>query len=329
MDELRFDALIRGFTHVASRRRHVGLLLAIPALSGLLPRLESPSSLARDRRRRRKKRHGSRQRRNESHRQRRQACKPRSRARVCTGTCGPVKSQHTCGKTFDCGACDCVARCAVCHVCQPGTSTPGTCILDVAMVGESCSGSGQICQANGICSCNETSCPDSAPICTDGSCVGCSADSPCPSGKCCRQDGTCAVACPNCQTCDDGMCQPDFSLEHTCDGPCADGQWCNSGSCASIVETVRLPDCQSLCGASTMVCGHEVTCPACYLCIDQTGCGGTNTLQDGPVGPGQYCGFSDGFLPCATTADCADDAPFMYCTNNVSDYQFCARLCPY
>ncbi|MFT4041253.1 MAG: hypothetical protein QM692_23935 [Thermomicrobiales bacterium] len=197
----------------------------------------------------------------------------------------------------------------------------------VKQTGASCGGGnvccGQTCQQ----CCDYEDCSGVTPICESGTCVACSASNPCPAGECCQANGSCVAYCPACQTCSAGLCVADTSLYHTCDGPCPSGTWCNAGVCASIASTVKIPDCQSLCGGDTTVCGETVTCPSCALCITQTGCGFAD-LQNGPAGPGLYCSFSTGDFACTDNASCAQHAPFSYCRSN-PDFRFCARICPY
>jgi hypothetical protein len=193
-------------------------------------------------------------------------------------------------------------------------------------VGDACGGPGQVCQADGACSCSTATCANPTPVCAAGACVACSSTNPCPSGQCCTQDGTCVPFCPTCQTCDGGLCVADTSLYHTCASPCRSGEWCDAGACASISDTVRLPDCHSQCAVSMEVCGQMVACPACTECANQTGCF-SNALLDGPLGPGTYCSVSD-IVRCSTNADCTAHAPAIYCTNQVGG-GFCAAICPF
>lgn len=180
----------------------------------------------------------------------------------------------------------------------------------------------------GPCGCDADSCANPTPICAGGSCVPCSPSQPCPAGSCCQGDGACVATCPDCQICIDGLCGADGSQQHTCDGPCPLGEWCDAGACASIQATVTFPDCQSLCSGSTDICGQTVTCPDCSLCFTQTGCS-MNLLPNGPVGSGTYCSSNDALVTCKSDADCATQAPFSYCNDSQSVSDFCTRLCPY
>lgn len=333
MDLPCFDALARLLFGTTSRRRLFGALVAVPVLAVA----DGDEGAAKDRRRRRKARHkdhrdkaaGQRRR-----QRRRSRCRPRSRVVICADRCGPVTSRQTCGLTVDCGSCSCEAPCGVCLICQPGADAPGRCVADPGQTAEACGEAGQRCQADGRCACDAESCANPAPVCAGGACRACSVDHPCPAGQCCQADGTCGAVCPACQTCEAGQCVEDGALRHACAGPCANGEWCDAGSCAPMAETVRLPDCQGLCGASTEVCGQTVTCPSCDLCSDQTGCN-ANAFKDGPHGPGNYCSWSAGYLTCSTNSECRAYGPDAigisrpYCINGrngAADH--CAAICP-
>lgn len=355
MDARYFDALTQGLSRANSRRRLLGLLAALPLLGGLLGALDGTGSLAKERRRRRKQRRARRKGKRVSQRHRHAACTPQSRARVCAGKCGPVRGKQTCGKTVDCGSCDCPTPCGECFVCQSSPNAFGTCVIDAAQAGDACGSDGHVCQADGACACDSGSCANPTPICQDGTCVACSGDGhclsatsgttpicaagscvacsqsqPCPAGQCCQADGSCGTGCPVCQRCEGGLCAPDPSLQHSCSGPCPAGEWCDAGACASIQATVTIPDCQSLCGSSTEVCGMTVTCPDCTQCNRQTGCG-YNGFQAGPLGPGLYCSLTQ-TTPCASNDDCPGGGPaaFQYCANgSVAGSLRCARTCPF
>ena len=313
MDLHRFAALSRVRAGSDTRRR---LLAALPLLGGLLALAEMEDALAKDRRRRRKLRHKRRK----GNRKRKHGCRPRGKGKVCAGRCGPVKSRQTCGKTVDCGSCACPAPCDECFICQSGPNTPGACVPDPEQAGEPCGRAGQVCQADGACACSAGTCANPTPVCVDGVCSVCSATTPCPPTACCQGDGTCK-ACPACQVCDSGACVPDASLQHTCGGPCPGGEWCDGGACAAIQATVTLPDCHSLCGGATTICGQSVTCPACDECISRLNCT-YNDLLDGPVGAGSYCSVTNFSLTCTTNDNCVS-APFFYC----SDDHKCVRIC--
>jgi hypothetical protein len=327
MDLDRLDVLARSFASAGSRRSLLGLLAAVPVVGGLLTSRETEDAEAKDRRRRRKQRHKRRKspgtRKHEKHTK---PCKAESVAQSCAGKCGAVT--NTCKHAVDCGSCACDPACDDCFTCQDGPNTPGTCVIDPLKQGQACGDPGQVCQSDGRCACDAGSCDSARPVCAGGACVSCSATHPCPTGQCCATDGSCVAVCPTCQICDQGLCIPDAALDHTCDGPCSDGAWCNAGACASIVETVRIPHCQSRCGDGAVVCGLSVTCPGCDRCLEQTGCS-SNFLQDGPSGIGNYCGLRSGAV-CTSNTTCTAHAPFDFCTNySDGGPNNCVRLCPY
>jgi hypothetical protein len=225
MDVHRFDALTRLLTAV-TRRGLLSFLATLPVLGGLLALLAPDDAEARGRRRRRKKphKHGKG---NGRHRKGKRKCVATSRAKVCAGTCGPVKNK--CKKTIACGSCDCAPTCEICLTCQAGPNTPGTCVVDPLQQGETCGDPGQLCQTDGACACDGTSCSNPSPVCVEGSCATCSASAPCPEG-CCAGDGTCQPGTA------DGVCGPiggacaPCPVDTVCwDGACVCGDVCADG----------------------------------------------------------------------------------------------------
>lgn len=301
MDLHRFAALSRVLSGSDTRRR---LLTTLPLLGGLLALAGVEDTLARERRHRRKRRH--KRRKNPGNRK--HGCRPKGKGTICAGTCGPIKSRQTCGKTIDCGSCDCPTPCGACFICQSGPNTTGTCVPDPAQVGEPCGNAGQFCQDDGICACSADTCANPTPLCMGGTCVPC----------------TDSAQCPDCQACVGGACLADAALQHTCAGPCPSGEWCDAGACASIQATVTILDCQSLCDGQLDICGESITCPTCDDCDQETGCG-VNLLAAGPAGAGFYCSLSNGSYGCSTDADCASATPYDDCNS----HGFCTRICPF
>ena len=213
--------------------------------------------------------------------------------------------------------------------CQPRSCPAG---LDCGTVDDGCGG--QVRCGPQTCTqpanpCQQTTCQ--ANVCITGprhDGASCDGGNVCCAGTC--QQCCDASDCSPCSACTAGACVAITSLYHTCDGPCPTGQWCDAGVCASIADTVRLPDCQSLCSASTEVCGQMVTCPNCNRCDSQTGCG-VNYLFDGSLGAGYYCSRTQTTPQVCneTNADCASAAPYSYCADAISQPGFCARICPY
>ena len=195
MDARHFDALVSRLAISNSRRRllaMLAMLAAPPILGRLLGSLDPAETAAKDRRRRRRQRHKKRK----SPGGRKKGCRPKSKATICAGSCGPVKSRQTCGKTINCGSCACTPACDACFTCQEGPNTPGTCVVDPALQGETCGLPGQVCQSNGSCGCNTASCPAETPFCVDGVCGRCTAHAQCGAATICV-DGICH-ACDVC-----------------------------------------------------------------------------------------------------------------------------------
>ncbi len=193
METSRFDSLVRALGEGGATRRTLTGLIG-GALLAALP-------LASEAKKRKK-------------------CKRKSLAKICAGTCGPVKNRKTCKKTVDCGSCACSPACGVCFTCKDGPNTPGTCIVDAAQQGEACGSNGKVCQPDGTCACIPlTQCPagkdcgtvpdgcggvvhcqflcaNPTPICTDNICKACTSSDQCVSGEMC-ESGSC-VACDVC-----------------------------------------------------------------------------------------------------------------------------------
>jgi hypothetical protein len=153
MDATRFDQIARSLTTAKSRRGMLAVLLALPLLIGLA---DADDANAQGRRRRRKKAHKHGRPRPHGKRKN-HPCKPTSLAETCASACGAVK--NACGKTVDCGSCDCDPPCGICFSCQGEPGAPGTCVPEAA--GSSCGNpttcdSGQLilgpmCDGSGTC----------------------------------------------------------------------------------------------------------------------------------------------------------------------------------
>lgn len=314
MDARHFDTLARVLTTPEPRRRLLGLLATLPLLGSLLGWLAPEQSAAKDRRRRRKGRHKQKQGKAQGKRQRQQrkrACKPKGKAVVCAGQCGPVKSRQTCGKTVDCGSCACPTPCGACFTCQAGPNTPGACVPDPEQVGEPCGSPGQVCASDGACACTAASCPACEECGGDGVCTGCSG--------CCDGE-TCVAACPGC--CDtSGTCQAgdsDTACGQTggvclrCTEPetCGGGQeagvcGCTPTTCAAAGKDCgQIPDgCGAMlacgsCGGDTPICISNV----CTACTSHAQCGADAVCCDGACFSGVCCG--DGQCDDPVAPDC-------------------------
>ncbi len=320
MDARRFDALARILSTPNTRRRLLGLLAAVPLLGGLPGWLDPEESAAKDRRRRRKGRHKTRQdkAKGKRKRQKRQrACKPLGKAAVCAGTCGPVTSRQTCGKSIDCGSCACNPACDPCHTCQDGPNTPGACVPDPAQVGDPCGAPGQVCASDGTCTCTATSCTDCEECGGDGVCTGCSG---------CCDAGACVATCPQCTICDDKQCLP---CPGCCDGSgaCQDGD--RNAACGPNGGVCEICTAPQACGGggNAGVCGcTATTCAAegkdcgqiddgCGVMLDCGSCGGSTPICINNVctactshdqcGAGKICNAGS-CTACTVTCDAAD-----------------------
>ncbi|MDQ2652517.1 MAG: hypothetical protein M3Z20_05660 [Chloroflexota bacterium] len=295
MDAHHFDHLTRALTSAGSRRGLLGLLATVPLLGGLLAFLAPEETAAKDRRRRRKQRHKKRKDKSKGKPKRngKQGCKPKKKATVCAGKCGAVKSRQTCGKTVDCGSCNCSPACTECFTCQGNAGAPGTCVPQAgAPCGEAatcmdgvlqprgaCDGSG-VCQPAGPVSCTPnlhcagnacaSSCSDDLDC--DGVCCG----GACYAGICCEDDDCDAPGAPDCvghqcvcggngdtpcdvgeTCCEDGCFDLQTSTAHcgTCGNACGEGQVCQDGFCGVACGG-------DFCPATTEICVNDV----CQLC---------------------------------------------------------------
>jgi hypothetical protein len=178
LDSRHFDALARVLSTADSRRRMVAALAALPIVGGLLEILGPDEVEGKGRRKRRKKahKHGTRK------KQKQPTCTPESRATTCAGKCGTVTDN--CQQGVDCGSCVCDPPCGICQTCDAQT---GQCVPDPQQKGDACGGMGQLCQADGACSCDDTSCP----VC-----------------RSCHRSGECTNPCRSAGCCDGTTCQP-------------------------------------------------------------------------------------------------------------------------
>jgi hypothetical protein len=157
-------------------------------------------------------------------------CVPESPVQTCAGQCGPVA--NTCGQEIDCGSCVCDPPCDVCLTCD---ETTGSCVPNAQLVGEEC-GDGQVCEADGDCACDETSCGTCRFCQEGGTCANVEDGNACAVGVCCG--GVCEECCaradcatPTCQACDEGTCVVDEgAIGDVCDD---EGHVCQAnGACA-------------------------------------------------------------------------------------------------
>lgn len=187
MDRDHLDTLARCCASAGSRRSLLGLLAAVPVIGGLAGSRSPEETVAKERRRRRKQRHKRRKDPGDGKRgKHKKRCQPRSVAETCAGQCGSVS--NTCQQTVECGSCACSPACGVCFTCQegPGPNAPGSCVVDPAQQGETCGEPGQVCQPDGRCRCNDTSCAACETCLADGHC-----SAPCAGSGCCDGAGAC------------------------------------------------------------------------------------------------------------------------------------------
>lgn len=293
MDLNRLDAVARSLAGAGSRRKLLGLLAGIPAAAGLLDLLSPDDTEAKERRRRRKQRH--KKRRNPGNRKK--GCKPASRAKVCTGRCGPVQSRQTCGKTVDCGSCDCNPACEDCFICQGNTGAPGTCVPQEA---------GTLCGTEAICE-NGTLQPqgscDGFGVCEPASPVSCAPYIGCDGNACatsCSDDSECVAE----SFCESGQCVGDRDNGEQCDhggqcisGHCVEHLCCNTdcaGECLACdlagTKGICTPLTGTACGEPGQVCQDDGTC-ACEAgsCASGQRCLGTTCACDSVSCPGGCC----------------------------------------
>jgi hypothetical protein len=248
----RFDHLARVLAGAGTRRHLLGALAGAPVLGGLLAVLDPEEAEAKKRRRRRKKRRRKRKGKADDKRQRKQdrrACKPRPQDVVCAGRCGSVKNKQTCGKTVDCGSCDCDPPCSECFTCQGNGDAPGTC---VPQAGAPC-GPGQTCQ-NGVLQPQGT-CDGS------GSCVAADPVSCAPYLLC---DGsTCASTCAANDECTDLCC--DGACQECCaDADCGSNALCVDGVCHAC--DVTCDDDPGACGEALQAALEDESLTTIYVC---------------------------------------------------------------
>jgi hypothetical protein len=126
MDATHLDRLARSLARSGPRRAMFGILATLPLLGG---QADAGEANAQGRRKRRKKAHKhGRPRPHGKHKK--QACRSSSLAETCAGACGAVK--NACGKTVNCGSCDCEPTCDACFACQGEPGAPGACVPEAA-----------------------------------------------------------------------------------------------------------------------------------------------------------------------------------------------------
>ena len=239
MDSSRFDLLARALGDAGTDRRTLTGLLGGAFLSALPIATE-----ARKERRRRKHRDDARQHDHgadvdseKKKKKKKKKCKPDSTAVTCAGKCGSVT--NNCKQTVNCGSCACSPACGACFTCQASANTPGTCVVDPQKVGQSCGGSGQVCQANGDCLCSDSACSNPTPVCGQEVCEVCTNDAQCQTAG--KGDICCNGSCFSGDCCDNSDCtDPTRAIctEHVCSpctstSQCGNKEICDNGGCQS------------------------------------------------------------------------------------------------
>jgi len=273
MDEAHFDTLARVLSTAGSRRPVLALLAALPGLGAL--RADAEAERGRQRQARRKRQdhdHDLDAEKRRKKRKKKKKCTPESAAQTCAGKCGDVA--NTCQQVVNCGSCVCDPPCPVCQTCNGARAQ---CEPNAAVTGFWCgerSEPGLVCQADGSCACDATSC--APPLSCGGGGIP---------GACGCTPTTCVAAGATCGSIADG-----------CGGELA------CGACADPQQACVNNTCQA-CG-STAECGSDRICVAgaCRAC--DVSCTGTarqcgfflqTALERGPettlyVCPGTYRG---------------------------------------
>jgi hypothetical protein len=216
-------------------------------------------------------------------------CLPDTKAQTCNNQCGEVL--NNCGVGVDCGPCTCSPACPACQVCDDDT---GDCVPDPEQQGDACGEPGQVCQGDGSCACDASSCAECATCQGDGTC-----SAPCNGTGCCAS-GTCAAGTA------DPACGRNGEPCQSCSGA---GVTCGGGGTAGVCGCTPLTTCPSGldCGAIDDGCGRTLNCGDCTA--PET-CGGGNPGTPNVCGctpttcaaQGTTCGtLSDG---CGGTLKC-------------------------
>jgi hypothetical protein len=252
-------------------------------------------------------------------------CMPDSRAQTCGDACGDVV--NNCGISVDCGPCTCGSGCPECKVCDEDADA---CIPDAQQVGDGCGAVGQVCRADGTCSCEVATCPDCTACAGNGLCEVCAG---------CCEDGQCVASCGACQVCADGQC---VSCPDCCDG---DGGVCRPGTTNAACGSSGICDIcsgQEQCQNQTCVCvpncigkncGPNGCGGQCGTCTAPNTCGGGGTpgvcgcARTTCAAQGKNCGtIPDGCGGALNCGNCGGAAPI--CANNVCTACTSSTQCP-
>jgi hypothetical protein len=193
------------------------------------------------------------------------------------GQCVVCTSSHTGVCTLDAGLfCNTdIDQCQFDCRSDAGACFPGFCDGD---------GGQPICQPGCL---DDTTCPSSASICLQGTCVACLFDDAgCTTGDICYPDNSCHLDCRG----DGGSCVGQFGGGNYCDGDsgmcqvgcfnagdCANGQRCitaGSGTSGTCNDCLTEADCAAFAGCNANGCG---SCSKLSDCPSPLGCDTNNT----------------------------------------------------
>lgn len=171
--------------------------------------------------------------------------------------------------------CACDPPCGICQTCDAQT---GSCIPDPAQQGDACGKPGQVCQPDGTCWCDATSCGTCRSCHRSGECTN-----PCGSAGCCDgetcQPGLDDAACGNggvtCEVCTgQEKCLVNEENEYLCTCvPACTGKACGAADgCGGVCQTGSCGQCQT-CQAGVCVTAADGTaCDTGNLCVQASSC---------------------------------------------------------
>ena len=179
---------------------------------------------------------------------------------------------------------------------------PGSCVVDPAQQGQTCGAPGQVCQPDGSCACDASSCSNPTPICDGGVCLTCGDSNACTAAG--LGDLCCGGSCFSGVCCTDAACEGDAAapdcIGHDCvcatngDTACADGETCCPAGCEDLqTDSANCGECGHAClagqvcqgGICGVICGSDF-CPAATEICDEGSCRACSVCAEG-------CTFSD------------------------------------
>ena len=163
----------------------------------------------------------------------------------CQGTCAPARTPPAIGEpcTFLCadGAyCTIEGTCAALLPAGAACSDPLACAVGLYCAGYSAMTSGSCRAIPHLGEPCESFCAEAGAICDSGTCVEAGVR-----GDACTSSAQCSVY----YECIDGACATFPALGMPCTSRCADGAWCNSGTCEAqkplSADCLRNDECQT------------------------------------------------------------------------------------